>query len=205
MLRVSFFLLVFGWLGSQLLSQSPAARWEAGLAVGQYPASLAIPRFAPLHPGLLGHVSYQWNQHPRHQLRQRGSLGYFFHQHLQHAVQLYTESSYQLRVGERFRLTPLALGGGYVLAIAASPSYRWDETSQLYARRAFAARHNWMLSLGAGFGWESPWQFRQRPLTLTLDYRFQVQGIFSRENIPLIAYAPVLLGVSFPLYHPTTE
>ncbi|RMG54175.1 MAG: hypothetical protein D6722_29435 [Bacteroidetes bacterium] len=192
-----FCLLCFGAVS--LRAQEAPARWAIRLDLAQHPASLAVPRFNPLHPGLRAGLVYHWNQHPRHRLKQGAYLGYFYHQHLQHAAQLYTELSYEWVLGQGVRLTPLALGGGYVLSVSDAPSVTWDPSSQGYVSQAFPARSNWLLSLGSELAFSPGWEIARRPFTLALTYRIQVQGVFMRENIPVMAYAPLMLGLSLPL------
>lgn len=180
-------------------AQEVPARWQAEVALGQYPASLVVPRRAPWHPGLRLGLAYQWNQHPRHRLRQSVHLGYFYHQHLQHATQLYTELAYQVVLGMGVHLTPLVLGGGYVLSVTDLPSLAWDPAQQAYRQQGFPARSNWLLSLGSEIGFAPGLKVARRPLTFSLLYRLQVQGIFMRDNIPVMAYAPLMLGFSLPL------
>lgn len=182
-----------------LPAQEVPARWDVELALSQHPASLAVPRFDPLHPGLRAGVAYTWNRHPRHRLRQGAYLGYFYHQHLQHALSLYTELAYQVRLGWGVSVTPLAIGGGYVASVTDLPTVAWDPATQAYARQGFPLRHNWLLSLGSEIAFSPGFTLAERPLTLALIYRVQVQGVFMRENIPVMAYAPLMLGLSLPL------
>ena len=42
-------------------------------------------------------------------------------------------------------------------------------------------------------------QIWSRKVHVTAKYRLHVQGVIVRENIPIIAYTPIMLGVSIPV------
>lgn len=186
------------------LDSAAAAPWHSTVAIGQYPASLGVPRFAPLHPGLRLGVSYQWRADPRH-LVQAAHLTYFVHPGVQHIWQFATSLGYRFTWPGGFQLTPLEVGGGYQATLTDMPSVRFDPDQGRYLR-AHTWRHNWLMILGGTVGYVlHGWRGRIRPsraapapLTLTLSYRLQVHGPFVNDNVPLIAYTPLLLGLAIP-------
>ena len=182
------------------LSPKQTEKWQMQISIGQFPASLLVPRFSPLHLGTHVGLAYHWNQHPVHRFVQTAQLGYFFHRDLQHAVQAYTEIGYQARLKNGLNITPLALGGGYVMSIQDMATLNWNPTTEQYERDNFPLRHNWMISLGVSLSYETPWVLiKDRKMGFFVDYRMQVQGIVVRRTVPVIAYSPLKLGVFFPL------
>ena len=193
-------LLLSGLAWPTLSAQSGEAspRWEMSLRLGQYPARLLVPDFSEFHPGANLALRRIWNAHPQHHLTQSFNLGYFYHSHLQHATQLYTEVGYRWQLASGLRLTPLAVGGGYVLSVLDMNSVALNEAG-VYEVQPVVANHNWLISLGAGLGYETSWHCGDRPIAIEVAYRVQVQGIIVQETIPLLAYAPLMLGLSLPL------
>jgi hypothetical protein len=196
-------LLLIGLLLQSLYAfgqEAPSpSRWQAQLSLGHYPASLVVPSFAALHPGIHAGLSYQWNKSPDKQLRQSAQLGYIFHRNFQHAVQAYTEVGYQFHFKNGLAITPLALGGGYVLSVPDLTSLEWDPGSQSY-QEVGNTRHNWLISLGFSLSYETGLQLLPgRKTRFFLDYRLQVQGTIVQETVPLIAYSPLRLGISVPI------
>lgn len=179
---------------------TPPDKVRFHVSLGHYPASLAVPTFSTIHPGINTGGTLRWNNSPRHQFFQSGNLGYFYHRDLQHAVQLFTEVGYNLKFENGFAITPLALGGGYVMSIADVTSLDWNATTQQYEVNKNAVRHNWMISVGASMSWETDLiLIYNRKTTFFIDYRLQVQGVFIKENIPILPYSPVRIGLSFPM------
>jgi hypothetical protein len=175
-------------------------RLQLHLSLGQYPASLAVPTFSAIHPGVNTGVTLRWNKSPRHQFIQSGNLAFFYHRDLQKAIQLFTEVGYNLKFENGFAITPLALGGGYVMSIADIKSVKWDAASQQYEVEKISVRHNWMISLGASLSKETRVMLlKDRKTTFFIDYRLQVQGVFVEETVPVIAYSPLRVGISIPL------
>ncbi len=170
------------------------------LSVGQYPASLIVPSFSTIHPGVNAGVSMKWNKNKRHEFIQTGNLGFFYHRDLQKAFQLFTEVGYKLKLDNGLAITPLAIGGGYVMSVSDLNSLDWNAVTNQYEVDNFPVRHNWLISLGPSVSFETPWTIiKDKKTTFFLDYRLQIQGVFVQETVPVIAYAPLRVGFSFGL------
>lgn len=167
-------------------------RWRASLMLGQYSAKIGAPVFVPFRPGLQGNMAYQWNKNPRHQLRESFILTGFHHQYLQTAFQLYTEFQYEWHFLDKFWLTPLALGGGYVASISDMETFVWVNNQYVSQKGLF--RNNFLVSLGTSFGYQP---IKYAPFHLTAAYRLQIQGIIVRSTVPMIAYSSLQLGAGF--------
>jgi hypothetical protein len=200
-MRIIFLYLAL-LLGKVAFAQEETStdKWRIHASVGHYPASLIVPSFSTIHPGINAGVTYQWNNHTRHQIFQSGNLGFFYHRDLQKAIQVFTELGYNLKFDKGFAITPLALGGGYIMSVSDIESVKWNETSQQYEQLKFPIQHNWMITLGASVSMETNlFIFKDRKTTFFADYRLLVQGVFVRETVPVIAYSPVRIGISIPL------
>lgn len=180
-------------------AQKNESRYNAHIAVGQYPVSLLTPKFNPLHPGLNLGIDRQWNRSVKHQFTQSANLAWFYHPEYQTALQLFSEFKYTFKRKNGLGITPIAIGGGYVLSISDIPTFDWDEATQTYEENRFATRNNWLITLGASLDYDTNIEVLNRPLTFFADYRIQVQGIIVNQTIPVVAYSPVRIGVSFPI------
>ena len=163
----------------------------------QNTASLLSPSLSPIHPGINITGSFQWNKNTNFQLKQDGILGFFHHPHFQNVVQLYTESHLKISVKDKIYVSPLVLGGGYFMSFLLMDSFTWDGSS--YSTSPVSLKHNWVISLGSNIEIPTGFQIWNRIVHITAKCRLHVQGVIVRENIPIIAYTPIMLGVSLPL------
>ena len=163
----------------------------------QNTASLLTPSLSPIHPGINITGSFQWNKNTKLQLKQDGVLGFFHHPHFQNVMQFYTESHLKINVKDKIYVSPLVLGGGYYMSFLLMDSFTWDGSS--YSTSSVSLKHNWVISLGSNLEIPTGFQIWNRKVHVTAKYRLHVQGVIVRENIPIIAYTPIMLGVSIPV------
>lgn len=175
------------------------SRWRGFVNLGQYAAKIGAPSFHPFRLGVNLGASYHLNKNEKHQLRQSFHLGGFYHRDLQTAIQLYSEFQYEWHVAN-FSITPLAIGAGYVASVSDMTSLKWDGTK--YEKVAVPLRNNFMMSLGSNLGYESPLKVANQPISFSLAYRLQVQGIIVKAAVPVMAYSSVQIGLSMPLVLP---
>ncbi len=178
------------------LATSP---WQLELGVGSYGASLAVPRFNPFHLRCELGATYQWNQHPHSQWVQGFMLGYFRHRFVQRGVQAYTEFGWRWQWDGGVSLTPLLVGGGYVLSSPDMASLEWNPATERYEQLNAPIRHNWLISIGSTMAYQIPKKLISFPISLYLSYRLHVQGIFIQRTVPIIVYSPLTLGIRTPL------
>ena len=167
------------------------------LNLTQNTASLFSPSLIPIHPGINITGSFQWNKNTKLQLKQDGILGFFHHPHFQNVVQLYTETNLKINVKDKIYVSPLVLGGGYYMSFLLMDSFTWDGSS--YSTSSVSLKHNWVISLGSNLEIPTGFQIWNRKVHVTAKCRLHVQGVIVRENIPIIAYTPIMLGVSIPV------
>ena len=163
----------------------------------QNTASLLSPSLCPIRPGINVTGSFQWNKNTNLHLKQDGILGFFHHPQFQNVLQLYTESHLKINVKDKIYLSPLVLGGGYFMSFLLLDSFTWDGSS--YSTSPVSLKHNWVISLGSNIEIPTGFQIWNRKVHIIAKYRLHVQGVIVRENIPIIAYTPIMLGVSLPL------
>ena len=163
----------------------------------QNTASLLRPSFRVIHPGISTTLSTLWNKNKKIQLRQDFIAGFFYHKSFQSVFQLYSELNLKIKVFDRFYFTPLAMGGGYFMSFLNMQSFYWNGNQ--YVIRAKTIKNNWAISLG--YNLEIPTNFKlfDRALSITAKYRLLVQGIIVRYNVPIIAYSPIIVGISLPI------
>jgi len=177
------------------ISNSYKLRGEFNLT--QYTASLIKPSLSPIHPGFNGVVSYCYNKNERLQLRQDLYVGAFFHQNFQNVIQLYTEFNFKIRIFKKIYLSPLVMGGGYLMCISNMDSFIWDGNK--YVTKKNDVVNNWLISIGSNLAFPTNVKIAGRKLSVTAKYRIQIQGVVVRNNVPLIAYSPIMIGIGVPL------
>ena len=160
-------------------------------------ASLFTPSFRVIHPGLNGSLSTQWNKNKKLQLRQDYIVGFFYHKSFQSVMQLYSELNFKIKVLDRFYLSPFVIGGGYFMSFLNMQSFYWDGNQ--YISRAITMKSNWVISLGSNLEFPTNFKLFGRALNITAKYRLQVQGEIVRYNVPIIAYSPIMVGISLPI------
>ena len=163
----------------------------------QNTASLFTPSFRVIHPGLNGTLSTQWNKNKKLQLRQDFITGFFYHKSFQSVIQLYSEFNFKIKVLDRFYLSPLVTGGGYFMSFLNMQSFYWDGNQ--YVSRSITMKSNWVISLGSNLEIPTNFKLFGRALNITAKYRLQVQGVIVRYNVPIIAYSPIMVGITFPI------
>ena len=199
-LIVSFFYypICFGQAdsGSLLVNKFVSQKWNTEINVSQYSASLITPSFSKIHPGINALGSCKYNENDRLQLRQDLILGFFYHQHFQSVIQLYSELNFKIKLFNKLYWSPIVFGGGYLTSILNMQSFVWDGNK--YNVKKSTVKNNWLISLGTNIEIPTNIQLLQRYLNFTFKYRIQIQGTIIKNNVPIIAYSPLSLGVSFP-------
>ena len=163
----------------------------------QNTASLFTPSFRVLHPGINTTFSTQCNKNKKLQLKQDFTAGFFYHKSFQSVIQLYSELNFKIKVLDRFYLSPLVIGGGYLMSFLNMQSFYWDGNQ--YVSRAITMKSNWVISLGSNLEFPTDLKIFNWALNITAKYRLQVQGEIVRYNVPIIAYSPIMVGISIPI------
>ena len=163
----------------------------------QNTASLFTPSFRVLHPGINTTFSTQFNKNKKLQLKQDFTAGFFYHKSFQSVIQLYSELNFKIKVLDRFYLSPLVIGGGYLMSFLNMQSFYWDGNQ--YVSRAITMKSNWVISLGSNLEIPTNFKLFGTALNITAKYRLQVQGEIVRYNVPIIAYSPIMVGISLPV------
>ena len=167
------------------------------LNLTQNTASLFTPSFRNIHPGINTSLSSQWNKNKKLQLRQDFIAGFFYHKSFQSVVQLYSELNFKIKILDKFFLSPLVIGGGYYLSFLNMQSFYWEVNQ--YVSRALTMKSNWVISVGSNLEIPTNFKLFDKPLSITAKYRLQVQGVIVRYNVPIIAYSPIMIGITLPI------
>lgn len=200
-LRLSIFLVFFNLLNFH----SQDTTFKKGvfkshileLNLTQNTASLFTPSFRNIHPGINTTLSNQWNKNKKLQLRQDFIAGFFYHKSFQSVVQLYSEFNFKIKILDKFFLSPLVIGGGYYLSFLNMQSFYWDGNQ--YVSRALTTKSNWVISVGSNLEIPTNFKLFEKPLSIIAKYRLQVQGVIVRYNVPIIAYSPIMVGITLPI------
>ena len=179
------------------INQPHSKKHTLELNFTQNTASLFSPSLSPIHPGINITGSFQWNKNTKLQLKQDGILGFFHHSHFQNVVQLYSESHLKISIKDKIHVSPVVLGGGYFMSFLLMDSFTWDGSS--YSSTSVSLKHNWVISIGSNIEIPTRFQIWERKVHITAKYRLQVQGVIVKENIPIIAYSPIMLGILIPI------
>jgi hypothetical protein len=165
--------------------------------LSQNTASLFTPSFSNIHPGINTIFSRPWNKNEKLQLKQDFAVGFFYHKSFQSVVQLYSEFNFKIKILDKFYISPLVIGGGYYLSFLNMQSFNWDGNQ--YVSKALTIKSNWVISVGSNLEIPTNFKLFDKPLSITAKYRLQVQGVIVRYNVPIIAYSPLMVGISMPL------
>ena len=200
-LRLSIFLVFFNLLNfhsqDTTLKKGIFKNHILELNLTQNTASLFTPSFRNIHPGINTTLSNQWNKNKKLQLRQDFIAGFFYHKSFQSVVQLYSEFNFKIKILDKFFLSPLVIGGGYYLSFLNMQSFYWDGNQ--YVSRALTMKSNWVISLGSNLEIPTNFKLFDKPLSIIAKYRLQVQGVIVRYNVPIIAYSPIMVGITLPI------
>ena len=200
-LRLSIFLVFFNLLNfhsqDTTLKKGIFKNHVLELNLTQNTASLFTPSFRNIHPGINTTLSNQWNKNKKLQLRQDFIAGFFYHKSFQSVVQLYSEFNFKIKILDKFFLSPLVIGGGYYLSFLNMQSFYWDGNQ--YVSRALTMKSNWVISVGSNLEIPTNFKLFEKPLSITAKYRLQVQGVIVRYNVPIIAYSPIMIGITLPI------
>ena len=200
-LRLSIFLVFFNLLNihsqDTTLKKGVFKNYILELNLTQNTASLFTPSFRNIHPGINTTLSNQWNKNKKLQLRQDFIAGFFYHISFQSVVQLYSEFNFKIKILDKFFLSPLVIGGGYYLSFLNMQSFYWDGNQ--YISRALTMKSNWVISVGSNLEIPTNFKLFEKPLSITAKYRLQVQGVIVRYNVPIIAYSPIMVGITLPI------
>ena len=200
-LRLSIFLVFFNLLNfhsqDTTLKKGIFKNHILELNLTQNTASLFTPSFRNIHPGINTTLSSQWNKNKKLQLRQDFIAGFFYHKSFQSVVQLYSEFNFKIKILDKFFLSPLVIGGGYYLSFLNMQSFYWDGNQ--YVSRALTMKSNWVISVGSNLEIPTNFKLFDKPLSIIAKYRLQVQGVIVRYNVPIIAYSPIMVGITLPI------
>ena len=200
-LRLSIFLVFFNLLNfhsqDTTLKKGIFKNHILELNLTQNTASLFTPSFRNIHPGINTTLSNQWNKNKKLQLRQDFIAGFFYHKSFQSVVQLYSEFNFKIKILDKFFLSPLVIGGGYYLSFLNMQSFYWDGNQ--YVSRALTMKSNWVISVGSNLEIPTNFKLFEKPLSIIAKYRLQVQGVIVRYNVPIIAYSPIMIGITLPI------
>ena len=200
-LRLSIFLVFFNLLNfhsqDTTLKKGIFKNHILELNLTQNTASLFTPSFRNIHPGINSTLSNQWNKNKKLQLRQDFIAGFFYHKSFQSVVQLYSEFNFKIKILDKFFLSPLVIGGGYYLSFLNMQSFYWDGNQ--YVSRALTMKSNWVISVGSNLEIPTNFKLFDKPLSIIAKYRLQVQGVIVRYNVPIIAYSPIMVGITLPI------
>ena len=200
-LRLSIFLVFFYLLNfhsqDTTLKKGIFKNHILELNLTQNTASLFTPSFRNIHPGINTTLSNKWNKNKKLQLRQDFIAGFFYHKSFQSVVQLYSEFNFKIKILDKFFLSPLVIGGGYYLSFLNMQSFYWDGNQ--YISRALTMKSNWVISVGSNLEIPTNFKLFEKPLSIIAKYRLQVQGVIVRYNVPIIAYSPIMVGITLPI------
>lgn len=189
---LSLFLFLF--LASGLQAQDSTRYRKISLAVfdnvSAYPHKGFGSAFrSPIHPGVVLGTEFSWKQKTKTEWYQTVKLGYFYHAHVQHAVQLYTELGYRYTHKSGFGAFG-QLGLDYLHSFADQQVFVLEDG--VYKKKFPSGRPQAMIGLNPGIHYD----FSKRgktPLILFFAYQAWFQLPYVKK------YVPIMPNVSFQL------
>ena len=147
------------------------------------------------HPGITLGTYHVYRKKERSEIFQTLKLGYFYHRHAQHGIQLYSELGYRYLNQSGFYAEGL-IGAGYLHSIAAIQQFKWEDGK--YVKKANWGRPQFMatVSLAAGYDFKIK---SKTPLRLFLQYQFWLQTPFVNKYVPLLPNTALHIGAIYLL------
>jgi hypothetical protein len=148
-----------------------------------------------IHPGITLGTYHVYRKKERSEIFQTLKLGYFYHRHAQHGIQLYSELGYRYLNQSGFYAEGL-IGAGYLHSIAAIQQFKWENGK--YVKKANWGRPQFMatVSLAAGYDFKIK---SKKPLQLFLQYQFWLQTPFVNKYVPLLPNTALHIGAIYLL------
>lgn len=155
-----------------------------------------------IHPGICLGTAHSYRKQEKSELFQTLKLGYFYHRHNQHAVQLYSELGYRYLTRSGFYGEAL-LGAGYLHSFADVAQFKWE--GGRYVRKTNLGRPQLMMTVSLGAGYDLSGRSKL-PLRIFLQYQFWLQAPFVKKYVPLLPNTALHAGVIYTLRrHPKTN
>jgi hypothetical protein len=148
-----------------------------------------------VHPGITLGTAHFYRQTVKSDLFQTFKLGYFYHRHNQHAIQLYSELGYRYRMPGGFYGEGL-LGAGYLHSFADVQQFKWEDGR--YIKKTNLGRPQLMISASLAAGYDLQKKTRL-PLKLFLQYQFWLQTPFVKKYVPLLPNAALHIGTIYSI------
>ncbi|RYD99673.1 MAG: hypothetical protein EOP54_03065 [Sphingobacteriales bacterium] len=142
------------------------------------------------HPGLSLGTRCYYTQKDKSQWFQTAKVGYFYHRHAQHGIQLYTELGYRYTFTPAWYIEP-KLGAGYLLSIPAMQLFEFKDGA--YQHKSFKGRHQFMGGLNISLGYSFQ-KSSKLPLDVFIGYQFWIQSPFVNKYVPVLPNNSVHIG-----------
>ncbi len=146
-----------------------------------------------LHPGFSLGLTHQYKQKKHSALFQNFKLGYFYHQHAQSGIQIYTETGYRLQSSIGLYADGL-LGVGYLHSLPDIQRFTWTEKGYVRQKGIGRAQVMATASIAAGYALQSG-----PPLRFFMQYQFWIQAPFVRKYVPVLPNTAFHIGTIYSL------
>lgn len=144
-----------------------------------------------VHPGVSLGTRYPYFDKTKHLLFQTARLGYFYHRHAQHGIQLYSELGYRYKFSPSF-FAEARIGAGYLLSVVALQQFEWN--NGVYEEKGWKGRSQFMGGTGIYPGY-SLYPGTGIPVDIYIGYQFWVQAPFVNKYVPVLPHNSVYIGI----------
>ena len=144
-----------------------------------------------LHPGFLAAYGFNWKSKPKHDLYQEFTVGYFYHQFVQHAIPLYSSFGYRYKSKGKLGAT-VSLGAGYLHSIPDADVYKLDSEGE-YENGKGIGRGQIMIKFSMGP--EYKFNMKDRSMDAFIRYEQMLQTPFIKSYVPLLPYNSLAIGI----------
>jgi len=146
-----------------------------------------------IHPGISLGTYHLYRSGEKHELLQTFKVSYFYHRHVQHGIQLYSEGGYRYLTKSGIYGEAL-LGAGYLHSIVNQEIFVFKDGK--YVKKTNLGRPQLMISTGLGIGYDLEKKC-ETPLRIFLLYQFWMQTPFVNKYVPLLPNTALHLGVHY--------
>ena len=189
-------------LGMMILCLTSSAQKERYLSLAltnsgsSYPFQYLAGYFEnPLHPGFEVGLGRTSGIKKHHEWFGELTVGYSYHQFVQHGILVYFNGGYRYHFNHRFSLDA-TLGAGYFHSIATTDVLKLENGE--YEDAKGIGRPQLMAALGFSAGYRVKIN-KTDSARIFFQYLSRVQLPFNEEYVPVLPYNQIALGIAVPL------
>jgi hypothetical protein len=153
----------------------------------------------PIHPGITAGYEFHWKENSP--WFQTVKVGFYYHQFVQSAIQVYTDFGYRKTFKKGFFIDA-SICAGYLHAIPLTEQAQLNQKGN-YEIKNGAGRAQIMFGLTPGLGYE--FLNTNRKVSVFMNYQIWIQSPFVPTYVPLLPNGSVHIGARMAIHKKPTK